>query len=293
MALTDAERFHFDLTSFLVRPAILTAAKVCLKEMIMPSPFPGMDPYLEERSLWPDMHSSLISYIREALQPQLRPKYIARIGERVELTTLGKGYIPDVMLVAPPRLSGAIQTRLGLLVVDEPQTLEFLDEEQRVPYLEIIYRSTGDVVTLIEVLSPVNKVGHGREQNIKKQDNLLNSQANLVEIDLLSGQTSTLARAFEINSPSDWRYIITTSRPHQRRQLEFYAIPLKERLPRCRIPLRQEDDDAVLDLPAVFSRCYDVGGYDLLIDYRQDPPVSLDKAEEEWLVALLVESGLR
>ncbi len=102
----------------------------------MPSPFPGMDPYLEERSLWPDMHSSLISYIREALQPQLRPKYIARIGERVELTTLGK-------------------------------------------------------------------------------DNLLNSQANSVEIDLLSGQTSTLARAFEINSPSDWRYIITTSRPHR------------------------------------------------------------------------------
>lgn len=60
-------------------------------------------------------------------------------------------------------------------MADEPQTLEFLDEERRVPYLEIIYRETGDVVTLIEVLSPVNKVGYGHEQYIQKQDNLLNS----------------------------------------------------------------------------------------------------------------------
>ncbi|HID51529.1 MAG TPA: DUF4058 family protein, partial [Anaerolineae bacterium] len=47
----------------------------------MPSPFPGMDPYLEDRAIWPDVHATLITYIREVLQPQLRPKYIARIGE--------------------------------------------------------------------------------------------------------------------------------------------------------------------------------------------------------------------
>lgn len=77
----------------------------------MPSPFPGMDPYLEERSLWPDLHQQMINYISEALQPQLRPKYIARIGERIELAPLGKGY-PDVMLIAPPPLSGTtIQTQ--------------------------------------------------------------------------------------------------------------------------------------------------------------------------------------
>lgn len=122
---------------------------------------------------------------------------------------------------------------------------------------------------------------------------MLNSQANLVEIDLLSGATTTLARAFEINSPPDWRYIVTVSRPHQRNKLEFYAIPLKDRLPRCRIPLRQADPDVVLDLPTVFARSYDAGGYDLLIDYEQDPPVSLNGDEDTWLKNLLIEHGLR
>ena len=263
------------------------------REVTMPSPFPGMDPYLEERSLWPDVHSSLISYIRETLQPQVRPKYVARIGERIALEALGKSFIPDVMVVEPPREPSRTPPPLGALVADEPQTISLLNEERRVPYLEIVYRETGDVVTLIEVLSPANKIGAGREQYIQKQDDLLNSQVNLVEIDLLSEQTSTLARLFEIKSPHDWRYIINISRPQQRNRLEVYAIPLKDRLPRCKIPLLQEDADAVLDLPAVFSRCYEVGSYDLLLDYRKAPSVSLSQAEEEWMAALLLEKGLR
>lgn len=59
------------------------------------------------------------------------------------------------------------------------------------------------------------------------------------------------------------------------------------RLPRCRIPLRPPDPDAVLDLPAVFTRCYDVGGYDLLIDYSKPPPVPLSDAKKEWVAKLL------
>ncbi len=69
----------------------------------MASPFPGMDPYLEERSLWPDVHQRLIAYISETLQPQVRPKYIARIGERIEVASIERGYIPDVLIVQPPR----------------------------------------------------------------------------------------------------------------------------------------------------------------------------------------------
>lgn len=268
----------------------------------MPSPFPGMDPYLEERSLWPDIHLRLINNISESLQSQIRPKYIARINERIELASLNRGFIPDVMVVEPPRdsLQGlpsaaplSTQTQSGTLVADEPQTIAFLEDDRRVPFLEIIYRETGDVVTLIEVLSPANKIGNGRTEYIQKQNDLLDSQANLVEIDLLSGNTSTLARAFEINSPHDWRYIVSISRPHQRKKLEFYAIPLKERLPICRIPLRRADADVVLDLPSVFNHCYDAGGYDLLLNYSKLPPVSLTSGEEEWLIALLQEQGLR
>ena len=129
----------------------------------MPSPFPGMDPYLEDHSLWPDLHQRLIAYFSEALQPQIRPKYIARIGERIELAELHKGYIPDVLIVQPPREPARTVGQAGLMVADEPATYGFLDEERRVPYIEIVYRETGDVVTLIEVLSPANKIGDGRE----------------------------------------------------------------------------------------------------------------------------------
>ncbi|MDE0462731.1 MAG: DUF4058 family protein, partial [Caldilineaceae bacterium] len=60
----------------------------------MPSPFPGMDPYLEYGARWPDLHQRLIAYSSEILQPQLLPKYVARIDERIELKPYGKEVIP-------------------------------------------------------------------------------------------------------------------------------------------------------------------------------------------------------
>jgi len=259
----------------------------------MPSPFPGMDPYLEDRSLWPDVHSSLITYIRETIQPQIRPKYVARIGERIELADLQKGYIPDVLIVQPPRTPTTTIGHTGVLVADEPLTYAFLEEERRVPYIEIIYRGTGDVVTLIEELSPANKSGEGRNQYLQKQADLLTTQINLVEIDLLGdGRSTTLARTANITEPADWRYVISINRANQRSRLELYAIALKDRLPRCRIPLRPADPDVVLDLPAVLARCYEVGGYDLMVDYTQAPRATLSEAETAWLHTRLQEQGV-
>lgn len=263
----------------------------------MPSPFPGMDPYLEKRSSWPDVHQRLITYISEALQLQIRPNYIARIGERIQLTRRGQNYIPDVTVVRSLRETASYQVTSvsgQTAVADEPQIFTSLSDKRRVPYIEIIYRETGDVVTLIEVLSPANKTGEGREQYLQKQEELLNTQANLVEIDLLSyGQHSTLARDEPIGSPPDWRYIVCTSRATNRLAVEVYAMGLKDRLPRCRIPLLAPDPDAVVDLTAVFNRCYDVGSYDLLIDYTQPPEAPLSKYEVEWVADRLQEKGLR
>lgn len=259
----------------------------------MPSPLPGMDPYMEERSLWPDVHQRLITYISDELQPQVRPKYIARIGERIELASIQKGYIPDVMIVQPPNkpersIAG------GSLVADEPLTLAFLEEERHVPFIEIVYRETGDVVTVIEILSPANKSGEGRDEYLRKQRDLLNSQVNLVEIDLLGhGRPTTLIRTANVTTPPKWRYSITISRVNRRRHLEAYVFNIQDVLPRCVIPLRAADADVVLDLPTVFARCYDVGGYDLLIDYAEEPPVSLDDAEAAWLGTYLHDKDLR
>ncbi len=259
----------------------------------MPSPFPGMDPYLEHGARWPDLHQRLIAYSSELLQPQLLPKYIARIDERIELKPYGREFIPDVMVVEPPRKLSETQVAHGSLVADEPQTIRVLDDERRVPYIQVVSVASGDVVTLIEVLSPANKIGRGRDQYLEKQDEILNTPVNLVEIDLLSKPTATYARLFEVTAPQDWRYIISVSRPQRRTSVEVYAIPLTDRLPRCKIPLLPDDDDAVLDLPAILARCYEVGGYYLLLDYSKPSPVSLSKAEEKWMEALLLDKGLR
>lgn len=256
----------------------------------MPSPFPGMDPYLEKRAVWPGVHQRLITYISETLQPLIRPKYIATIGERIQLAESRHSYIPDVFLLHRLGEPSPTLAIAGEMVADEPQTTTYFDEERHVPYIEIIQPGTGEVVTVIEVLSPANKIGDGRDQYLQKQAELLDTKANLVEIDLLGyGHPTVLARNAIITEPADWRYLINISRAHRRKQLEFYAIPLRERLPRCRIPLRPPDPDAVLDLPAVFTRCYDVGGYDLLIDYSKPPAAPLSQAELAWLTALLQE----
>jgi hypothetical protein len=262
----------------------------------MPSPFPGMDPYLEARAIWPGVHISLMTYIHEQLQPQLRPKYLARIGERIQLTSRN-AYIPDVMLARRLREPAPVLTMEPPLVVDEPLLIEAIDEDYREPYVEIIALDSGEVVTLIELLSPANKVGRGREQYIDKQRELLATAVNLVEIDLLGyGEPTVLARHAPIAEPPDWRYLISISRgdPDRDRSggepplpLEVYPIPLRQRLPRGRIPLRPPDEDVVLDLPAVFTRCYDAGGYDLLIDYGQPPDTLLSEAEAAWLEEFL------
>ncbi|MCA9952201.1 MAG: DUF4058 family protein [Anaerolineales bacterium] len=222
----------------------------------MPSPFPGMDPYLEAPSVWPGVHAAMIPYMQEALQPQLRPKYIARIEERVQLVAT-------------------------------------LDEAYRELYIEIVARESGDVVTLIELLSPTNKVGDGRSHYLQKQNDLLATDVNLVEIDLLGyGQPTVLARNAIITHPRDWRFLINSSRAGQRSRLEFYAIPLSQKLPNCRIPLRPPDADVVLDLTAVFTRTYDIGSYDLLINYSQPPDTPLRDFEATWLKAHLQEKGI-
>ncbi|VAW31457.1 hypothetical protein MNBD_CHLOROFLEXI01-2943 [hydrothermal vent metagenome] len=259
----------------------------------MPSPFPGMDPYLEARAIWPDVHASLITYIREAIQPEIRPKYIARIGERVQLASFSQSYVPDVLLVHTLREPAPTLETAAPLVADEPQLITMLDEAYREPFIEIIARETGDVVTVIEVLSPANKEGEGRKQYLQKQTDLLATDVNLVEIDLLSyGKETVLARNTTITNPADWRYLIDISRGGRRNALEIYAIPLTNKLPNCRIPLRPPDADVVLDLTAVFNRCYDVGSYDLLIDYSQPPTVPLQENESAWLNTLLQEKGL-
>src|SRR5438552_1030856 len=144
----------------------------------MPSPFPGMDPYLEAPRLWPDVHHSLISGIRQQLNPQLRPKYVARIEERVYIsdeTDPGrKAIIPDlhVMAVDGSRAAETSSHRSSQgETAQAVEVVELIEQEIHEPRIEILDAESRNVVTVIEVLSPTNKIrgSEGRREYMKKR----------------------------------------------------------------------------------------------------------------------------
>jgi len=268
-----------------------------------------MDPYLEEPTRWPDVHQRLITYIADALQPQLRPRYYARMGERVYIVQPPQALYPDVMVIERP-VREATSTYLDTqtagveALVDAPIILTLSSVEHREPFVEIVHatgdesvpldvdrRGTGEVVTVIEVLSPANKTpGEGHNLYRRKQQLVLDSPVHLVEIDLLAAGLPTVAIPEEslVELPSH-RYLVSVRRASDRYRAEVYPVPL----PRLGIPLREPDPDVVLDLPAVLTQCYDNGGYADLVDYRQPPPGKLSAEEAAWLDGLLKWKGLR
>ena len=76
-------------------------------------------------------------------------------------------------------------------------------------------------------------------------------------------------------------------------EIEFYRLPLRERLPAIRIPLRQADQDVALDLQALIDRCYEEARYEDDIDYHAEPEPSLDADDARWADALLRDCGRR
>jgi hypothetical protein len=271
----------------------------------MPSPFPGMDPYLEEPRRWPDVHQSLITYIRDALQPAVRPRYHARMGERVYIMNPPRAIAPDVFLIARPRpdVGGRRVREAGAsysvqdLEADIPVVIDMPPVEYREPFVEIVH-GDGEVVTVIEVLSPANKTpGEGHRQYRHKQAQLLASPLHLVEIDLLAAGLPTLfvAQSELVALPPvpPHRYLISVRRGTEPDRFETYPILLPDRLPRIRVPLSAPDPDVVLDVQAVFDRCYDNGDYSDLIDYRKEPAAPLSPEESTWLDGLLQGRGLR
>src|SRR5262245_166524 len=170
----------------------------------MPSPFPGMDPYLESPGLWQDLHHRLLFCASEALQPRLPPRYYALIEERIILEAPSRSYYPDVTIArqgaGTPSAGGVQEAQGGAAVVavalEADVAIEVEDEEEiRQGYLEIREVSGGRVVTVIEVVSPTNKAAGSRAHQtyLHKQADVRASDANLIEIDLLRRGAHVLA----------------------------------------------------------------------------------------------------
>lgn len=253
----------------------------------MPSPFPGMDPFIEKPAIWPDFHDALVSAIRGLLQPQLRPKYVALMQERWFVVESDRPIRPDVAIVTTDqpveRLSTS--TTAAVIDVDAPSTVfEIWREELKQPFLQIIEPAAGNrVVTAIEVLSPDNKApGPGRDSYLKKRDEYWEGGASLVEIDLLRGGRPTVRLNDEqLASLQPFRHLITVTRRWPSRH-EVYALLLAQRLPKIPIPLDSSDPDVSLDLQAAMNRCWDEGPYPALLRYDAGPPGDLTLAEQNW-----------
>ena len=263
----------------------------------MASPFPGMDPYLE--SHWGDVHHRLITYASDRLQKVLPKDLRARVEERVFVESPEGGsrrrVVPDVRVIERRRRKGKLVTAATGLALAEP-LIVLADEEVTQGFIEIRDASSGyRVVTVIEVLSPANKVpGEGQEKYLQKRRELRDGRVSLVEIDLVRAGKRPLPVPLE-NLPPPFRttYQVWVRRGWEPIKVEIYRVPLRERLPVIRIPLRQTDADVPLDLQALIEECYRNGAYEGDIDYRLDPDPPLDPEDARWADALLRKLGRR
>jgi hypothetical protein len=248
-----------------------------------------MDPYLEFRSPWPDFHNGLISEIRNELGARLPDSYIARVDERIEIVTPGSdppsSFRPDVLVgrYAEASSSPAVVKEKTTTVL-ESQLMEILDEdpeEVRLTWVEIRALPDLELVTAIEVLSPINKSWQGRGAYLQKRDKLHAARVNLVEIDLLlGGAPLPMKQRIETGG-----YYAIVARGAKHPLAEVYRWTVRDPLPSLPIPLREPDPDIRIDLAALVTRVYDLGRYARTL--RRDSPLPetapLDPDDRSWV----------
>jgi hypothetical protein len=252
----------------------------------MPSPFPGMNPYLEHPSVWHDFHERFLPQAADALGSQVLPRYFVKIDEHLyvhELAEESRRLVgrDDLSVTHLSSFEELPSAGAGLLTAPAEVTAAHVDIESS-SYLEIVDRESRQVVTVVELLSPSNKLaGSDREQYVSKARQLMWTNVNLVEIDLL-----------RCGSRMPWLgmsacdYCVVVSRPQQSPRAGLWPIQLRDRLPVIPVPLRLGDADARLDLQQLLHRIYDSAGYGYYV-YDRSPEPALPPVDAEWARGLV------
>ena len=253
----------------------------------MKSPFPGMDPYLERH--WEDVHTALIGYIRDALQPQLSEDLIARMEEKVYVEDESDSRLrrPDVRIVEFQTPWQPAAGEAATAVLDEPMLLEPVGDPIRERSV-LIYDAAGNrIVTAIEVLSPWNKKpGKDLQKYLEKRDKYVNSEMNLVEIDLIrTGDWTEMIGPYLIPETARTTYRVTVTQPELSGPLH-YPISIRAKLPTIKVPLRRQDAPAKLNLQELIDKAYTMGRYDR-IDYCRPCTPPFVGPEEQWAGEIL------
>ena len=250
----------------------------------MPSPFPGMDPYLEHPALWPDVHNRLLAALADTLAPAVAPRYYVALERRTyvlkpdDLVFIGR---PDIAVVqrqeaAAPRAQVAAAT--AVLEVDVPMA-----DEVEETFLEVRDVATGRCVTMLELRSPVNKLSGGRDTYLEKRTEVLRTRTSLVEVDLLrAGEPMPV-----VGPPVVSDYRVLVSRGSRRPHAQLYTWSLRQPIPTFVLPLLKGDLEPTIDLGSVLHALYDRARFDLRLDYTPPPVPPLGEDDTAWARSLV------
>ncbi len=265
----------------------------------MPSPFPGMDPFVEAYGDWLDLHNRFTTYCCDFLNDRLPAGYAASVDTRLKLVHAEDGAVegrmrPDTAVHRDPRaplvpVSGDAHRDSGIATL-EPQTLTLpIDfDEVRESAVHIVRYPDRRLVTHVELLSPANKHNPGRGEYLAKRVALINQQnVNVVEIDLLLG--GERLETVEPLPPGD--YYAFVSRPPRRPEVDVYAWTVRRALPPIPVPLLPPDADVSLDLALLAGQVHDRGRYRHLLRYDQPPPAALSELDRAWAQDVAIAAG--
>ncbi|HYV38674.1 MAG TPA: DUF4058 family protein [Gemmataceae bacterium] len=227
----------------------------------MPSPFPGMDPYLETEKIWPVFQHHLVACLYQTLLPGLVDRYRARVSQRK--------YTAEQALFT-----------------------SIIREDHEEEFIEIRQRSDSRLITLVDIVSPTNKTTlSGRQAYLDKRREAKTTNANLVEIDLVMQGQAMLD--YSRDGLPDWDHAVTVTRATQPERYEIYTATLRKKLPKFRLPLAGDDRDTVVDLQSTFNRCFDQGNFAAQIDYLRDPQTKITDEDRRWINDMLRQQKVR
>ena len=250
------------------------------------NPFPGMNPYLEQPWLWPGVHNGLIAMLQQELGPRLPPQYRLAIDERFEFDVAFSAEDGNSWDIIPDLSITTERTRAGGVLVAEPappggSVLVETPAPVHITYLEVRQVPDDRVVTVVEILSPTNKApGSGRTDYIRKREDILASDVNLVEIDLLRG-----GEPMPLTTPvPPCHYRILVSRERWRPSARLFPFLLQNAIPKFPLPLLEGEAAIEADIGPLLAGMHHTGRYNMAVDYGKPPPApALDEETQRWV----------
>lgn len=251
----------------------------------MPSPFPGVDPYIEAQGRWQDFHHKFITYWSDTLNERLPDAYVSLVEEEMRLVHEAGGDVgrphPDVAITRNPVGRRDNRQGSGGIATLEPVTnllVKGLVDQVPESWIEIRKMPDLSLVAVIELLSPTNKLGRGRVEYLEKRDEYIERPVHIIEIDLLiAGHRLPMHRRL---APGGFHAII--SRADRRPASDVYSWTIRDPLPAVPIPLSAPDPDVFLELGPPCAMAYDRGRYRQLLRYREPLDLPLAAEDRAW-----------